>query len=406
MTGRGRVATVVAALALCAAPARAVEVSWLAVGRLDVRLRTPLPGDVATVLTTDLELLPIANLNFTWSRTRLELTYTPSLIFREPQLLGPVRLMNRGSAQFRHRWRQATLTLTQQGAYGQADVGALRTRQDVTGVPVVEVQTLGLVNYVESVTYAQLDALTTRRTQLSLSAGYRLAGSPDSAALPLQRGPLARVAFRYQVDRRDTLTTVAQASHADFVNGQQQTLATLTEELTHLLARPLSLTASAGAAWTREVVPDGLPTRLLPGTFNEVLPVASATLSWREPLNTPTLQLDASVQLAPFADRFTGLIYERLEGRVSGRKVLPAELAVSANLGAAYAVPLGRSPQAGDTIAYADASLSWLTTRWLTLVASTRLLYAHQPRLGGQTGAWQWVLTLSAQVQDQGSTVW
>lgn len=405
MTLRAQAATLVAALAL-SSPASAVEVSWVAIGRADLRVRSLLPGDRSTVLTTDLELLPSARLAFDWSQTRVELTYTPSLLFREPQLLGPVRLMNRGSAQLRHRWGQGAFTLLQQGAYGQADVGALRTREDITGGAVVEVQTLGLVNYVSSSSYATLELTTGRRSQLSLSGGYLLSGSPDSPALPIQRGPTARASLRVTIDRRDSLVTTGQATHADFSNGQQQTYAVLTEEWLRLLARPLSLSLSAGAAFTREVIPPGLPSMLLPGTFTEVLPVATATITWREPLTTPVTQLEASARLAPFADRFTGLIYERLEVRLSGRRLLPSDLALTSNLGAAWAVPLGRSPQAGDVIVYADAALGWAAKTWLTLVGSGRVLNAYQPRLGAQSNGLQWVVTASVMVQEQGSTVW
>lgn len=405
MSSRGQLATLVAALTFSAS-ARAVEVSWVTVGRADLRVRTALPGDRGTPLTGDLELLPSGRLAFGWARARLELNYTPTLLFREPHLLGPVRLMNRGSALVRYRWSRAALALQQQAAYGQADVGALRTREDVSGGAVVEVQTLGLVNFVSSVSYATLDLTTSRRSQLNLSGGYLLSGSPDSPALPIQRGPLARASFRFAFDRRDTLVTTAQGTHADFDNGQQQTSAFVTQEWSRLLARPLTLSVSGGAAFTREVVPEGLPSMLLPGTFNEVLPVAAATLAWRDSLTTPTFQLEAAARLAPFSDRFTGLIYERVEARLTGRKRLIPDLTLTSNLGAAWAVPLGRSPQAGDVIVYADATAGWAARPWLTLVASTRVLYAHQPRLSGQAGGFQWVLTFSAMLQEQGSTVW
>lgn len=402
---RGQLATLVAALTLSAS-ARAVEVSWLTVGRADVRVRTPLPGDRGAPLTTDLELLPSGRLSFGWARARIELDYTPTLLFREPHLLGPVRLMNRGSALVRYRWSRATLALQQQAAYGQADVGALRARVDVLGGPVVEVQTLGLVTFVSSTSYATLDVTTGRRSQLNLSGGYLLSGSPDSPALPIQRGPLARASFRFASDRRDTWVTTAQATHADFDNGQRQTYSFLTQEWSRVLARPLTLSVSGGVAFTHEVVPEGLPSMLLPGTFNEVLPVATATLAWRQPLSTPTLQLEAAARLAPFADRFTGLIYERVEARLTGRKLL-TPVALSSNVGAAWAVPLGRSPQAGDVIVYADATAGWAVKPWLTLVGSTRVLYAHQPRLGAQAGSgFQWVLTFAVMLQEQGSTVW
>ena len=398
-------ATLVAALTLSAA-ARAVDVNWVTVGRADVRVRTPLPGDRGTPLTTDLELLPSGRLSLGWARTLIEFTYTPSLLFREPQLLGPVRLMNRGSAVMRSRWRRGTFALQQQASYGQADVGALRTREDGLGsAPVVEVQTLGLVPFVSSTTSATLDFATSRRSRISLTGGYLLSGSPDSPVLPMQRGPLARASFRFAFNRRDALTTTAQATHADFDNGQQQTYAFLTEEWSRQPIRLLSLSMMGGVAFTREFIPEGLPNQLLPGTFNEVLPVAATTLSWRDSVTTPTLQLETGVRLAPFADRFTGLIYERVEARLTGRKLF-SQLSLSSNLGAAWAVPLGRSPQAGDVIVFADAAAGWAVKHWLTLVGSTRVLYAHQPRLGVDAGGVQWVLTLSVMVQQQGSTSW
>lgn len=389
--------------ALLAVDAAAAVAGYEVSATTTVSTRSPLPGDVAVGATTDLQLDPSATGTLAWGRTVLLLRYAPQLIIREPQVAARVLPLHHGVASFTHRFARASLLLSEEASYGVADIGSLRLPAGGRPTGVFEVQTLGAVPYVRSASLLAFDATPDDGVSLFFSAGYLLSGDPTGGLqLPLQFGPVGTASLRLRVDRRLGLLTGAQASHAWFNTGAEQSIALLTETVEWQATRATSLSLGGGVGVTRErvVAMEGGP---LPGLFSEVLPVASASVSSSlQPGGTP-VQVQLSALLSPFADRFTGLVYERLEGRASATSRLSRQLTASAAAGTGYAIPIGRAQQAGDSATFGEASLRWEPTSWLALVGTGRFVWTEQPRTG-QPGQALWAITIAAVVRDRDTT--
>lgn len=368
-----------------------------------VTTRAPLPGDVAIGATTDLQLDPALSGSLAWSSALLTLRYAPQLIIREPQIAARLLPLHHGVFTFTRRFERASLMLSEDAAYGVADIGSLRLPDGSRPGGVFEVQTLGSTPYIRSATFFALDGQPNAFVRLALSGGYLVSGDPTGGAqLPLQQGPTASGSMRFVLDRRLGLSTAAQASHASFNTGAEQSIVLVTESLDWRFSRTLTLTVGGGAAWTRERIVDivgGPP----PGLFTEFLPVALASVSTPiEVLGVP-VQLDIGARMAPFADRFTGLIYERVEARGSINSRLTRDLTLTSAVGSGYAIPLGRAQQAGDSATFAEAAVAWNTTRWLSLVGTGRAVFTEQPRFM-TPGQLLWSLSIAAVVREHDST--
>lgn len=394
--------------ATLAPPALAAEANYLVSARADVRTRSPIPGESTAPITGDLELLPAALVNLRWKLTTLTLQYNPSVLMRQPHLLGPVTVLNRGRVQLVNRWERHTLSLLQEGAAGISDIGSLRMPEGALAGAVTEVQTAGLTPYVRSASYASFDGSPVERVGYSVTAGYLISGSPNAPlTMPLQWGPVAQARFRAGIGRLDSLTTSAQGWAAWFVVGHQQYVAWLTETWERQLGRTVTGSLGAGAAVTKEHIAEvpGLLNPPIPGDYLEVLPVTSVAVNWRQPLRGAMVQANATVRMAPFADRFTGAVYERLEARAQGEWRPEHTVTVTGAGGVAYAVPIGRATQAGDRVIFAEGGVVWLLEEWLGLGFLGRALWVEMPRLG-TPGMLQWVATFSVTVQDRNTTAW
>ena len=416
-------------LACVAFPARALDVRYLVAVRTDVRTRTPLPGDAAPApgtppasLAGDFELLPRGELTL-GDTTQFTLQYTPSLLWRDALSGGQPRGLHRGRLTLTNRRQRVTLLLSQDGAYGEADVGALRAPEDAQPGAVPGVQTVGLVKYLRSATLLNAETRPTERFTLGVTGGFSISGGlekPDPAqraALPLQYGPSGSARARLSITRTDGLTTTALVTSARFVTGQEQLVAQLIESWDRQVSRTLVLTLGAGAALTRELViaSADFPT-IAVGEYVDVLPVGLASLSWHAELAGRPLRVDTSLRVAPFADRFTGLVYERVEGRVLGEWRFGRDWLATAGAGGAVAMPVGLSivrpppidgtsattAQAGDRLVFGEGTVTWTAQPWLLLQASARVLWTQQPRTS-LVGVLQAVGTVSVTVRDQDS---
>ena len=403
--------------ALVGAPASAVDVRYGVSVRTDARARTPLVGDVGTTVTGDLELTPRADLALGVDSSTFSAMYSPTLVWREPQTGGRFLPLHRARLAFDTRWSRANLTVAQEGAYGLTDVGFLRQPNDSVPAGEVQTQTLGIVPYLRSATLLNLEARPNDVLSAGLSAAYLVSGSLESLAMPLQYGPMVSLRARLAVSRTDGLTTQAQASQATFVTGQEQFIAQLWEIWDRQVSRTVSFNSGAGIALTREQV---IARQGIPGTYSELLPIALASLSWNDVLAGQPLLLTTSLRMAPFADRFTANVYERIEARVAGQWRPGKDWIATTAVGAAQAVPislaLSRPPaaetvdrtglnQAGDRALFGEAAVGWTPKLWLLVQASGRVLWTEQPRYG-QPGQVQAVATLSVTVQQQDSLAW
>lgn len=397
-------AATVALLAL-ALDASAAVVGYDVSATTTVATRSLLPGDVAVGVTTDLQVDPVAAGSIQWAQTLLTLRYAPQLIIREPQARARVLPLHHGVFSLTHRFTRATLLVTEDFSYGVADIGSLRLPAGATPTGVFDVQTLGPVPYLRSASYVVLDGRPNDFVYAALSAGFLVSGDPTGGRqLPLQNGPVATGSLSLLVDRRFHLITTAQATHAWFNTGAEQSIVLVTESAEWRASRTTTLTAGVGAAYTRELVVslEGGPP---PGLFFEALPVALASVSSAVELRGIPIQVLFSTRLSPFADRFTGLVYERLEGRASATSRLTRELTATVSLGSGYAISLGRALQAGDSATFGEASLRWDATQWFALIGTGRGVWIDQPRTL-TPGQLLWAFTLAAVVRDRDTTSW
>lgn len=392
---------------LLAAAAHAVDVKYGVGARSEVRTRTPLPGDSGSVITGDLELDPTLDLTLLFDTSALALQYAPTLIWREPQTGGKLLPLQRGRVGFSHAWSKAQLTVSEDGAWGLADIGALRNPDDAAQTGAVNaVQTLGGVPYLRSATSLTLDGQLSARVSLGGAAGFSVSGSPAGTVngLPLQYGPTGALRLRWLATRLDALTTGVTLFGAHFDSGAEQLLVTLTQTWERPVSRTTSFSLAGGAALTRELVVD--PQVGPPGTHFEGLPVGSASVNWSDKVfGTQPVRLGVSARLTPFADRFTTAIYERLEGRVQGDWKPGRDWAVTAAGSAALAVGIGQNAQAGDRLVSGEAAATWTAQPWLLLQASARVLWTEQPRLNlfNQVQA---VGVVSVTIREQDSVAW
>ncbi len=406
-------------LAACVAtPALAVDVRYGVAVRTDARTRSPLPGDRGVGVTGDLEVSPRADLSLGVDASTFSALYAPSFLWREPQTGGRFLPLHRARLAFQTVWSRGSLLIAQDAAYGVADVGFLRLPDGSLPSSVAEVQSLGSIPYVRSATLVSVESRPSNSFTLGLSAGFQISGSIEtSQQLPLQYGPTAAVRARKAISRSDGLTTFGQVSQATFVTGQNQFVAQLSEIWDRQLSRTLLMNLGVGLALTREHV---IAMQGLPGDYMDLLPIALASLAWRELVAGHPLTLTTSLRMAPFSDRFTANVYERVEARLQAEYRPARDWVVTAATGGAYAVPLGLSlakplaatmidrsglDQSGDRLVFGEGSVVWTAKTWLLLQASARVLWTEQPRLRSE-GQLQAVGTVSVTVQQQDSLAW
>lgn len=365
--------------------------------------RSPLPGDVGTGVAADLLLEPAATGALRFTRARLSLRYAPRILLREPLVNARVLPLHDGTLAWELRLDRVSVQARQDASYGVADVGALVLPAGARPGGVFEVQTLGAVPFVRSASLLNLDFRPSERLRASLGGGYLVSGDPTGGeALPLQWGPLGQGSATVVVSRRVSLVTDVLASHADLVNGARQTIAFVTESVRWQFERPTLLQVGVGVAYARNLtvqLPGGPP----PGLTVGALPVVAAGVaSGVEVLRVP-VRLELGARMAPFADRFTGAVYERLESRAAATARPTRELSVGLSGGLGWALPIGDNRQADDRALFADATARWDTTRWLSLLGTARFVWTEQPRLS-IPGQALWAITVGALVRDTDHT--
>jgi hypothetical protein len=367
--------------------------------RTSLATRSPLPGDVGEGVTTDLVVEPVAVGVLRFTRQRVSLQYSPRLIVREPQVSPRALPLHDGTFSWELRLERTTVQFRQDGSYGVADVGALVMPAGARPGSVFEVQTLGAVPWVRSASMLMFDSRPSERARFSLGASYLVSGDPTGGdALPLQWGPMLQGSASFSATRTLHLVTDAFGVHADLATGARQSIGFVTQSVRWQVTRPTLVQLGAGVAYALNVLVD-LPGGPPPGLTEGVLPVAQAAVTSAMEVRGLPLRLDLGARMAPFADRFTGAVYERLEARaaVTSRPLRELTAGVSAGLG--WALPIGDSRQADDRAIFADATARWDATRWFSVLGTARFVWTEQPRLGVPAQA-LWVVSLGALVRD------
>lgn len=389
-----------------ASSALAADVQYLVSARTELRTRNQQPGSSAP-FTSELELLPVAGLLVGSNDTQLAVSYQPSLLLR-PFSTYPVGMLQRGRLLFTETWERATLGATVDGAWGITDVSALRPSDSLPS-GTVEVATAGVLPYTRLYGALSLDLVLDQRVRLNVTGGYQLSGTyaaPEGQelTLPLQWGPLASLRLNWTPGTRDTLTTSVLASDTLFSFGQRVTVVSGTQGWRRAFTARTALDVSAGAAFARTDVPDitnpNITVKPIPGLYREVLPMVSGTFSQRFIVGG-TLDLRGIARMGPYADRYTGNVYERLEAYAQAQWSPTRTLQVTGNAGGGWAVNVGRAEQVGDRIVYGDGQVAWTAAKWLVLQGSARLAYSEQPSYNLR--GWQWLLGVAVTVRDQGA---
>lgn len=448
-----RAGALAVALALAAGPAAAVEALYVASARLDVRARSALPGGGTLPVGGDVELLPAIEGALLFGHLwRVSLGYSPSLLLRDLQGLGNVQ--NPATPVFLHRGRfnltgnlgRTMVSFNEDAAYGELDVTGLRSPDGAPVGALPELTTLGVTPYLRTSTSVSISSQASRLFSWALSAGYVASGDPtalDSSyalvqalggqptvpvrtnQLPFQYGPVASASMRIRAHTFHTLVTSLSFSEAHFTHLDQeprrvlpvpvaeQLVAQLIETWEGRLSHAVNATFSAGVAFTHERIANW-QVGSIPGDYAELLPVVGGTISTRLPVTETQATINASLRLAPYADRFTGLVYERLEGRAQAEWRPVRVLTTSASVSAAYALGVLKNAQQGDLLLSGDVVAEWALSQWLSLAGLARALYTQQRSYiqqqglttGELVGQFQWMATMSVIVRYHDSTAW
>ena len=394
-----------AVLALAPSRARAGEADYTVSLQTQLRARSSLPGDEGTGPTLDFELLPVAAGRLGGSGFLFDLSYRPSLVFRDLPGKGPFLPLHRVGAGLQWQRVWTLVQLRGEGAKGLVDLGPLLNNDGSLGPVVVPASTtLGLVNYERLMGSLSLQQGLSAHVTLLAEGSYEVSGSTDNVQLPLQWGPRAVLQVRVEATRVDTLTTAVLGYHADFNTGQSQTVVEATQKWARRLSRQLLGEARAGIAVVKQEV--------LPQTAGEALlstlavePVASLSLTSNVPLRFSTLELRARVGLEPFSDRFTATVYERLDSTVGAAWVLRKDVAFGLAVSAARSFPPASGATPPDFYVAGETSVAWTLQPWLVLGATLRA--SHTELLSpGSTPINQWLTSLSVTVRNHESTSW
>lgn len=403
---RALAAAVLSMAALLAAPARAADVQYQLSARSELRTRSLQPGSAGAV-TAEWEVLPVAGVQLGRDDAQLSVSYLPSLLLR-PASTFQLGLLQRGRLTLTKAWERATASASADGAWGVTDVSALRPG-DALPAGSVEVATAGVLPYTRLVAAATLDVTLTQRLQLSFGGSYQASGTRDAPAglefvLPLQWGPQASAALEWSPDAQERLSTRVQATDGRFSFGQHNTLLQATQGWRHTFTTRTSMDLFAGAALLRadvpEIVAPVLVPRPAPGLYVDALPVASAAVTHRL-VAGGTVDVSGTARLVPFADRYTGNVYERVEVVARALWSPGRTLQLSGGGGGGWAVPVGLAPQLGDRIVYGDGQVAWTASRWLALQASARVGFTEQRSLG--VSGWQWLVGLTVTARNEGA---
>jgi hypothetical protein len=256
------------------------------------------------------------------------------------------------------------------------------------------------VPYVRLAGGALLEQRVGGRVTLRAEGGYEVSGSTQNVNLPLQWGPAGLLAVKVDVTGVDSLTTTALGKHADFMTGQRQTLLEATERWARHLSRELEGEVSAGVGVVQQSVTDAAPA--VPWA---VLPVAAVGVSWRLPVEGSKLELRARCGLAPFADRFTATVYERLDALVAATWSTRDGLTVGLGLSGARSFAGVASSTSPDFFVAIESSLAWAAQPWLTLGTSLRAAHT-EVLVEGATPANQWLVSAWVAVHSEGRKSW
>jgi hypothetical protein len=298
---------------------------------------------------------------------------------------------------------QTLVRVSAEGARGVVDLGPLLV---LDGAPVGQLNSTtsaGLVDYLRGVATLTVEQRFSPSIMLGGEASYDVSGSPTSVALPLQWGPSGALRLRWDDAQADHFITALVARHADFITGHRQTIVEATQGWARQLLRPLLVEVVAGVAVVEQAVP---ATGVVPAVKDlSVMPVITGAATYVAAVRGSKLELKGRAGLAPFADRFTATVYERLGGSVGLTWTFHVDLVAAVVLSAARSFPSAVQQVPADYLLAAESSVAWSAQPWLVVGAALRA--AHVEVLGSNGSSQdQWLASVSLTLRDREHTSW
>lgn len=177
-----------------------------------------------------------------------------------------------------------------------------------------------------STTALDVTHVLSSRTTFAESVGYTVTGGLDASSkevFPIQKGPFGRLAFGYQSSRRDRWSTIGDgllvdsspngALAAAALNGATKTTTVIVgaeERWGHRWSKVMLTELGGGAAYSDFDTNRTPPMRV-------VYPVADATLTQAYLSGGTQWAASYSLRLAPFIDRTTGAVDQRVQAAAS-----------------------------------------------------------------------------------------
>jgi hypothetical protein len=291
--------------------------------RTEARVRDPDP--ITNAVALDLSTTVDARATLASASTLYTLAYMPSLTLLDVNVPGnQPAFMNNVLASVDWHSHRTRIVVTEKAGYGQLSFESL-SALTAPGTPATPVGPTGqpaplptqqLVPPTESLLFASSE--TTVATTLQLRPwtlltriGYQLSGGGNGAAqavLPFQQGPFADATADYRAGTRDHLATVASGSETSFSTGTDALIVGIEEQWRHHWARMTDSMLGAGISEARTRTAADAPYESTPD------PVAEAEFDQGFGRGATHGLVRFDVLLAPFVNRLTGLVDERITG--------------------------------------------------------------------------------------------
>ncbi len=379
---------------------------------LDVRTRSAVPGDAPNATTAaDGEVNPRVAGSVLGAHDRFDLAYAPTFRWREPYSPSTWRYEHtqRGTLFYEHRFDATTRGYASAfGSYGLTDLSTLRLSAPTAAAGTPEPTVIAPIQPVTSaavIREGDFDFALGSDVQLSASAsvgasiGWFLGGGVDDAArasLPWQNAPRAEGRFRFSPTATDALTMLLVPRYARFSTGAAVASFEFSEAWRHDFDPRTFTEVSGGIAGA-----GGQPTAGSPRTFG-VLPMVGLAASHTFAFPGHSLEARAQGTLGPFIDRFSGSIYERIEGGAALAWVYRQTLRASVRYGVAQSLGV----LGGNLFTTAlDGSVGYEGSRFWRADVSLRRssTYAPPPPMATVSGLnVQWLFQVSFTVRTEG----
>jgi hypothetical protein len=415
-----------------------VNLGYSLAARGEIRTRSLYADELpaSRLFANDLQFNPNMVLALESVPWRTALTYNPSFLFRDPFGRRQSSANHVGLLTIARSTPQNTFLVSQEASYGLQDLNvAVVSPAGLPLPPNVPREVNRLVLTSRSVSSGTIELQLVPQTRLSLHGGYQFGGELREVApvlpletwlIPYQWGPFGSVRLGTSVGRVHTLGVQVSGQQAELAplylqgdpnpyGGENWNIQT-TANWSSRLSRISTLEFDAGLArvYIDELpyfVPPVLPTPadpigvpgavINPGPTRDWLPVGGGALTQRlPPVMGGILDLRVGARVSAFTDRFTGRIYQRVEGTGVLTNTLGTKLTAMALGGFGYTLPTAAAgPQGGEVSSYLQVSADYGLDPYWRLFAALQTSW-FRPAGPDQRFQIQWTLTTAVTFND------